>query len=96
MEKHNETDHDDVCILRGRNWVRSTARRSAQSSSAAWFDHWESKIDRLLAGEDPDLRGMPFDVVDSIIEAGERGEAGPSSRAVLGGNSATGHRPVET
>jgi hypothetical protein len=39
--------------------------------SREWFAHWEGKIDRLLAGENPDLGGLPLTVVDSIIEAAE-------------------------
>jgi len=42
--------------------------------SQEWFAHWGRKIDQLLAGENPDLRGMPLAVVDAIIEAGEKGQ----------------------
>ena len=42
--------------------------------SQEWFAHWERKIDQVIVGEENvDLRGMPLEVVDSIIEAGMRG-----------------------
>jgi hypothetical protein len=40
---------------------------------SAWFAHWERKIDQVITGDDPDdLRGIPLEVVDAIIEAGTR------------------------
>jgi hypothetical protein len=41
--------------------------------SREWFSHWEGKIDQLLSGANPDIRGIPLAVVDSIIEAGDEG-----------------------
>ena len=41
-----------------------------------WLEFWGDKLDRLDAGEDVDLTGMTLAVVDAIIEAGEREEAG--------------------
>jgi hypothetical protein len=41
--------------------------------SREWFAHWEGKIDRVIAGEQVDLHGMPLAIVESIIEAGEEG-----------------------
>ena len=41
--------------------------------SKAWFEHWERRIDQVIAGDDPGgLRGIPLAVVDAIIEAGTR------------------------
>ena len=38
--------------------------------SREWLSHWERKIDQLLVGKDPDLRGMPLAVVDAIKSLG--------------------------
>jgi len=45
--------------------------------SREWVAHWEAKIDQLIAGEKPDLHGMPLVIVDSIIDAGDLSGWGP-------------------
>ena len=42
--------------------------------SKEWFEHWERKIDQVIAGEkNVDLHGMTLAVIDSIIHGGTRG-----------------------
>jgi hypothetical protein len=42
--------------------------------SKEWFEHWNRKIDQVLAGEkNVDLRGLTLEVTDAIIEAARRG-----------------------
>jgi hypothetical protein len=38
--------------------------------SDAWFDYWESKLGQIGTGQEPDLRGITLDVIDSIRERG--------------------------
>ena len=46
--------------------------------SKEWFNHWELRIDRVIAGEDSgELRGMPLEVVDFIIEAATQSRVCP-------------------
>jgi hypothetical protein len=33
----------------------------------AWFEHWMQKVDEVLRGGNPDLRGMPLAVIDTLI-----------------------------
>jgi len=39
--------------------------------SKEWFDYWEAKVERVLAGEDVDLRGMTLEFVDALIAKGK-------------------------
>ena len=42
--------------------------------SKEWFEHWNRKIDQVIAGEkNVDLSGMTLAVIDSIIHGGTSG-----------------------
>ena len=66
-------------MSRFRRRIQKLERRFLEISgfvphSREWLAYWEGKIDELIAAEEPDLRGIPLEVVDSIIEIVERGE----------------------
>jgi hypothetical protein len=39
--------------------------------SAEWLRHWEAKIERVMAGEDVDLRGLTLEFVDALVAKGQ-------------------------
>jgi len=46
--------------------------------SEEWFNHWERKLDQLLAGELPERERIPLEYIDSVREAAESaGECAP-------------------
>ena len=35
--------------------------------SEEWFEYWGAKIERTMAGEDVDLRGLTLEFVDALL-----------------------------
>jgi hypothetical protein len=46
--------------------------------SEEWFEYWVAKLDEYIQGGNPDFRGMPLSVIDTLIErTGQEVDAEP-------------------
>ena len=39
--------------------------------SEEWFEYWGAKLERAMAGEDVDLRGLTLEFVDALLAKGK-------------------------
>ena len=51
--------------------TRLTDSHGLVPHSEKWFEFWDAKMDRVIAGEQVDLSGMTLEYIDAMIARGK-------------------------